>query len=289
MRYTLLVLCLLPAWFAHALEFDLGGLGGSLGIDSGNMRHIEQGLKIARALIPISDAEEMRLGRAVAARVIGRFGLVRDAAATHYLNLIGTALAQRSDRPSIPYRFAILATDDVNAYACPGGYIFVTRGALHMVEDEAELAAVLAHEIAHVSERHIIKALQHSKLMRVSAEVAAEAFARGGPLFERMTDFAVDSLFKGLKKSDEYASDAKALEYLDRLGYDYPAMFDVLRLLEARRRAGQTKVLAKTHPSPRERLSRLKQASRRLKLDPPTGIRLRQRFDRVVASEKATS
>lgn len=289
MRRCLLAACLLLAPPAYALELDLGSLGGSLGIDSGSMRHIERGLNVAKALIPISDAEERKLGRAVAARVIGRFGLERGAAPTRYLSLIGTALAQRSDRPDIPYRFAILASDDVNAYACPGGYIFVTRGALQMVADEAELAAVLAHEIAHVSERHIIKALQQSKLMQVGAEAAAEAFAHGGHLFEQMTDFAVDSLFKGLKKADEYASDEKAMVYLDRLGYDYPAMFDVLTLLDERRKAGQAKVLAETHPSPKDRLSRLKRAIRRLSLGAPTGIRLRQRFDRVAEGEKVTS
>jgi predicted Zn-dependent protease len=263
-----------------AQAFDFSQLGDALGLDPTVTKRINQGAKVISALIPISDEEERILGRDVAARVVGRFGLDKNIRQTYYLNLIGTAIAQRSDRPSLPYRFAILATDDVNAYSCPGGYIFVTRGAINMVHDEAELAAVLAHEIAHVTERHIVKALQQSKLMQVSGEVAADAFKQGGALFQQMSDFATDALFKGLSKTDEYASDKKSIEYLDRLGYDYPAMFSVLKELEQRRKQGMAKVLAKTHPSPSARIRHLKQAESGMKLDAPTGIRLKARFDK---------
>lgn len=261
-----------------APALDLGAIGDALGIDPNIVKRVGQAAKVASALVPISDAQEVKLGRDVAARVIGRFGLERDDGRTRYLNLVGLALAQRSDRPNLPWRFAILATDDVNAYACPGGYVFVTRGALAMVRDEAELAAVLAHEISHVTRKHIIKALQKSKLMAVGADVAAEAFDKGGELFRQMSDFATDALFKGLKKEDEFDADRQALVWLNRLGYDWTAMHDVLRLLDARRKQGKTKVLAKTHPAPLERLRTLKQAEAGMALDAPTGIRLRRRF-----------
>jgi len=284
MKRFLLIILLLIAPGAQAFNLDLGGLGDVIGVDRKTMKRIEQGARIVGALIPISDEEERILGRAVAERVIARYGIEHDPGRTYFLNLLGTALARRSDRPAIAYRFAVLATDDVNAYACPGGYIFVTRGALSMVRDEAELAAVLAHEISHVTERHIVKALQQSSLMKVGAEVAAEAFSKGGALFNQMADFATDALFNGLEKEDEYASDRKALVYLDRLGYDYPAMYDVLRLLDERRRAGKTKVLAKTHPTPASRIRMLKGAQRGLGLDEATGIRLKSRFDSHIKS-----
>ncbi|MDQ7010563.1 MAG: M48 family metalloprotease, partial [Mariprofundaceae bacterium] len=173
MRLILLLATLLLAAPAHA--FNLGGLnigigGGSSHSSSGDsvrdIQRLQQAFRIAQALIPISDEQEKILGRAVAARVIERFSIEDAPEKTYYLNLVGTAIAQRSDRPDIGYHFAILATDDVNAYACPGGFIFVTRGVLDMVQDEAELAAVLAHEIAHVTERHIIKEMQKSKIMK---------------------------------------------------------------------------------------------------------------------------
>jgi len=276
---------------ALAFNFPIGGFGGGNGDRNSaiDIRRLQQGLRLISALIPISDRDEIKLGRGVAARVISRFGIDYNLEATYYLNLLGTTVAQRSDRPNLPYHFAILDTDDVNAYACPGGFVFITRGALHMVHDEAELAAVLSHEIAHVTERHIIKALQHSQMMKVGTQMVAEAFTTGGPLFEKMINTATDSLFKGLKKDDEYDADRKAISYLDRTGYDYPAMFDVLKLLDKRRKAGQTKILAKTHPSPNNRIRELKHAMRKLKLDQPSGIRLRARFDQRLQTKKSSS
>ncbi len=264
-----------------ALAFDLGGFsigGGSGNKDSKRMHQAQKLFKLAQAAMPISDEDELILGKRVAAKVIERYGIENAPQTTYYLNLITTAIAQRSNRPDIPYHVAILATDDVNAYACPGGYIFVTRGTLNMVRDEAELAAVLAHEVSHVTERHIINALRNSKLMKVGTEMVAEAFKTPGPLLDQMTSFATDALFEGLDKSDEYESDEIAIDYLDRIGYDYPAMYDILKLLEIRRTYGTTKVLDKTHPTPSSRLQKLKASASKLSLEKPSGIRLPNRF-----------
>ena len=289
MKYAVaIILSLLLA--TPAVAFDLGGFGiGSGDKDSKRMRQINQAFKFASAMIPISDEEEIILGKRVAAKVIERYGIVNAPEMTYYLNLIATAIAQRSNRPNIPYHVAILATDDVNAYACPGGYIFVTRGILNMVRDEAELAAVLAHEISHVTERHIVNALRNSKLMKVGSEVAADAFKTPGPLLDQMTSFATDALFEGLDKSDEYESDAKAIDYLDRIGYDYPAMSDVLKQLEVRRKYGATKVLDRTHPTPSSRLQNLKTAASELSLEKPSGIRLPNRFAKHTRNHKKSA
>jgi len=290
MRSLVVLLTLLLA--TPALAFDLGGFGiGSGGGDrnSKRMHQAQQLFKFAQAIIPISDEEEVILGKRVAAKVIERYGIVNAPEMTYYLNLITTTIAQRSDRPDILYHVAILATDDVNAYACPGGYIFVTRGVLKMVRDEAELAAVLAHEVSHVTERHIVNALRNSKLMKVGVEVAADAFKTPGPLLDQMTNFATEALFEGLDKSDEYASDEKAVDYLDRIGYDYPAMYDVLKLLEARRKGGTTKVLDKTHPTPKSRLQTLQSTVKKLSLEKPTGIRLPDRFATHALKHKKTT
>ena len=234
MKHVLYLLLML-FWVtpAFAFNFSMGGFGGG-GNQSGqksntvDLRQIQQGLKLVQALVPISDEDEVKLGRSVAARVIARFGIdYTRPKATYYISVLGTMIAQRSDRPDMIYHFAILDTDDVNAYACPGGFVFITRGLLQTVKDEAELGSALAHEIAHITERHIVKSLQHSRVMKVGAQVAADAFTHGGPLFDKMIDHATDSLFQGLKKSDEFEADAKALVYLDRVGYDYNAMFDV--------------------------------------------------------------
>ena len=276
---------------APVQAFNFGALGNALGIDPKTTKRIEQVARVASALVPISEAEEKVLGRDVAARVAGRFGIDPDQNRTYYLNLLGTTLAQHSDRPNLGYHFAILDTDDVNAYSCPGGYIFVTRGAMNMAQDEAELAAILTHEIGHVTEKHIIKALQQSKLMQVGSEVAADAFKNpaGSALFSKMSDFATDALFKGLSKKDEYDADRVSVVYLSRVGYDYPAMNDVLKLLNVRRKQGLTRVLSKTHPSPTSRLRALKKAEKSMHLDAPTGIRLKQRFVRYTEARKNAS
>jgi len=269
-----------------AFGMSVGGFGsGPLGGNNKDMqraRHVKQIYQLARALIPISDEEETALGRGVVKQILTRYQLDHNPEQTYYLNVLGTALAQRSERPQLQYHFAILATDDVNAYAAPGGFIFVTRGALNMVQDEAELAAILAHEIAHVTERHIVKALQQSRLMSVGKEAVADAFKVPDKIFDQMTKFATNALFKGLKKKDEYAADAKGIQYLDRLGYDSPAMYDVLELLDERRKQGKTKVLAKTHPRPSDRLKKLKSKSEELGLYQPTGIRLPERFHHFI-------
>lgn len=275
---------------AFDMGFSMGGLGSTQsGHGSKNrgisLRQLQQGMKVAQALIPISDEQERKLGRGVAGQLIARYGVDHVLGETYFLNLLGNTLAAHSDRPDIDYHFAILATDDVNAYACPGGYIFVTRGTLAMVRDEAELAAVLAHEIAHVTERHIIKALQKSDLLRAGTEIAADAFVQGsGQLFDELISYATNLLFEGLEKDDEYDSDRQALVYLDQLGYDYRAMYDILRLLDDRRKAGQSKVLTKTHPAPLNRLHELKNSESGLKLEKPTTVRLKSRFSLHIRS-----
>jgi len=103
--------------------------------------------------------EEVRFGREVAARVIARYGLYENLQLMKYVNLVGKVLAMSTNRPELEFRFAVLNTDEINAYAAPGGYIFVTRGALAKMRDEAELAGVLAHEIGHVVEKHVVKEL----------------------------------------------------------------------------------------------------------------------------------
>ncbi|MDX8403249.1 MAG: hypothetical protein R8K54_02435, partial [Mariprofundaceae bacterium] len=122
MRLMLVIGVLLMPLPAHSFGIDIGGFGLGSGSDraSKRFRQANDLLKVAFALIPISDEEEIILGKKVAAQVITRYGIEDDAETTYYLNLIVTAIAQRSDRPDIPYHVAILSTDDVNAYACPG-------------------------------------------------------------------------------------------------------------------------------------------------------------------------
>ena len=94
------------------------------------------------------------MGRALSARLIYKYGLIKNKKQTNYLNLVGHTVSRLSSRPELEFYFGILNSPDVNAFACPGGYILITKGALDLMDNEAQLAGVLAHEITHVSLRH---------------------------------------------------------------------------------------------------------------------------------------
>ncbi len=117
--------------------------------------------------INISEKDERAIGEAVSAKLIDRFGIYQDPAVTKYVTLVGTVLAQASSRPSLDWKFIVVDSEGVNAYAAPGGIVHITKGALGLIKSESELAGVLAHELAHVTEKHTIKAIQKAKMVDV--------------------------------------------------------------------------------------------------------------------------
>lgn len=203
-------------------------------------------------------AEEIRFGREIAARIVGRYGLLDNDGLMKYVSLVGRSIAMNTGRQEIQFRFAVLDTDEVNAYAAPGGYVFVTRGAVSQMRDEAELAGVLAHEIAHVSRRHIVKELNiqaedasaasgMARLIGGTSEAARTAFAQA-------VDKALDILFKdGYKREDEIDADRSGVSYAALTGYDPNGLAGFLRRIgPAKEKA--TEVLDKTHPGWQERV-----------------------------------
>jgi predicted Zn-dependent protease len=209
-----------------------------------------------------SDVEaEIKMGREIAARILGRYGVVEDAELVRYVNLVGKSVAINAGRPEIEFRFAILATDTVNAFAAPGGYIFVTKGALNLMSDEAELAGVLAHEVAHITEKHIVNELG-IKGTSTSAASGIAALAGGSTDAARVAlqtavDQAVSLLFeKGLKREDEYEADSVGTLYLANTGYDPKALQRYLKKVEALK-GDSVSVMNSTHPAFGERLQSL--------------------------------
>ena len=203
---------------------------------------------------------EVIFGRELAARIVGKYGLYEDKNLTRYINLVGKSVSQYANRPEIEFRFAVLNTDMVNAFAAPGGYVFVTNGALKAMEDEAELAAVLAHEVAHVAERHIVKELN----IKGSEESPTTGLARmmgGGTdvmrgVFTEMVDRAVEILFeKGLKKQDEMDSDSIATMAITNAGYDPTALKRYLTKISGGEK--YTMTIVETHPSFNDRIKGL--------------------------------
>jgi Zn-dependent protease with chaperone function/outer membrane lipoprotein-sorting protein len=213
-------------------------------------------------------AEEQAIGQATAAKMVAVLGLYENPAMVKYVNLVGRSVSQFAGRPDLGYHFGILDTEIVNAFATPGGYIFVTRGLLANVNTEAELAGVLAHEVAHASERHLEKELRTRKLAGVGTEAATEQATAGAPISElsevaqKIASAAVDTLLAGkLSRDKEKEADTKGVELVAAAGYDPTAYEEFLNWLgeasgqaENRRALG---ILTASHPKYSDRVAQV--------------------------------
>ena len=232
---------------------------------------------VVSSLLPIGYEEESSIGQAIALQVVARYGgTVDQPDMVRYVNLVGRSVALTSDRPDIPYRFAILEDNSINAFAAPAGYIFVTRGLLRQIQNEAELAAVLGHEIAHVSQKHILEVIQRSKRLAGVTE-AGLAYATANPAaFKNIIDGAVKKLLdEGLDQGKETEADALGEEFAARVGYDAGAYVSLLSRL--RDLKGDDRALFKTHPNFSARIQAVQQTIQGKNLK-PTGLLLPDRF-----------
>jgi len=235
----------------------------------------------------ISDVQaEIEFGQSIAARILGRYPMVDDSSLSGYVNLVGNAIVLHAGRPELTFRFAILETDNVNAYAAPGGYIFVTRGAMGLMRDEAELAGVLAHEVAHVTRKHIVNALNirgsDSGTQAGLARFLSGAGDAGRVAFSQAVNKAVGILFeKGLAKEDELDADNTGTVYLATTGYDPTALkryINRIKALESKRLS----VMNSTHPSFQDRLKALSMQLASLGIDSGKFPTVTSRFNQYV-------
>jgi beta-barrel assembly-enhancing protease len=206
--------------------------------------------------LQISDAEEQQLGASVSERMRQRYGVAQDAKVHRYVALVGGVLAQASTKPNLPWTFIVLDTDAVNAFAAPGGFIHITRGALALIADEAELAGVLAHELIHVTERHTIRAIQKNKTIQMGAD---ETLSGNAALLNKLTERVyLDIVEKGLGRGEENESDEKGVVIANTVGYAPQGLQRFLtRLQERNKDAKEKRGLFASHPEMKERLDRL--------------------------------
>ena len=240
----------------------LGTLGSVTGVPALGSVQPARTLSDARgAFSDMEEAEEIELGRSIAAAVGARYKVSRDRALTRYVALVGNTVAAASDRPDLRYYFAVLDSDEINALAAPGGFVFVTRGALALMPDEAALAGVLGHEVGHIALRHhgeTIKA-QKRKSLAVSGLQQGLAFtsvsAFSGLIGATADALAEQIVLKGHSRGEEMESDKVGFEYAARAGYDPAGLREFLAALAARgaRDAGVAKFFS-THPGTDERL-----------------------------------
>lgn len=218
----------------------------------------------SKAARPITDEEEYYIGRAVAANLLSSYNLLKNNRLTEYVNYVGQSAVLHSDRPYTygGFHFAILDSNEVNAFACPGGIIFITKGMLNAVKNEDELAAVVAHEIAHISHRDGISSIRKARWTEAAAIIGTQAAKEYGSqelanlvtLFEGSIEDIVKTLVvNGYSQSQEYDADKAALSYLSKAGYKPEALKDFLNRLVSKGKGSEGGLL-KTHPATADRL-----------------------------------
>jgi len=238
---------------------------------------VRGGSTLVSGLLPIGYEEERSIGAALALQVLARYtGVYDQPELTRYVNLVGRAVALTSDRPDIEYHFAILNHDSINAFATPAGYVFITKGLLKQIQNEAELAAVLGHEISHISEKHILEVMQRNKQLAGVTEGGLTAVGRNPQLFKGLIDQAAKKLLdEGLDQNKELAADRLGAVFAARVGYDPQAYVTLLQRLRTLK--GDDQAFFKTHPNFSSRIEEVQAGLRALR-QPLTGTLLAERF-----------
>lgn len=243
-----------------------GGLGISFGGNkgAGNAVNVtEMASLLSQSLEQIDEPKEIQIGRHLAAVLVGAKPLHPNANLQRYVNRLGRWISLQTPRPQLPWTFGVLDDEGYNAFAAPGGYIFVTKGLIDRMADEADLAAVLAHEMAHVVGKHHLKAIQKSAQSGLLTRALATQVGGGvgGALSEQLLLLGRDLYSRGLDQSDEFEADRIGVTYATAAGYDPYGLLAVLQQMAATPGDNPAYALTfSTHPSTTARLEQLENA-----------------------------
>jgi predicted Zn-dependent protease len=267
MKTTAFVLAMLAITVpAHA---QLGGLSGA-------MRRAQQVADAKQKLddLTFSDEEERTIGSAVSDKVRQRFGVVQDPAVHKYVTLVGTTVAKASDKPDLAWTFIVLDTDGVNAFASPGGFVHITRGALGLIQNEAELAGVLGHEIGHVVRRHTINALRKNAAVKMGTQAASSRASFLGAVADRVYDNVLENAYD---RGDELDADRLGVELPAKAGYAPNALAVFLQRLDDRNKdQAERNGLFASHPDTKERIQKANAQAASLKTTALVAARYKQ-------------
>ena len=219
---------------------------------------------------------EDRLGKTVAATILGKYKQSKNEKLINYVNLIGQSIVETSGRKDIYYYFTVLKEDEPFAVACPGGFIFISTGLIKLLQNESELAGILAHEISHVNEKHVLDDLDTEGGTGASmlTQMLMARHTTTTVALSEMSDKAITMVLdKGLNEDDEFDSDIAAILFLQKTGY-YPQSY-----LDALSRLPTDKLThSKTHPDLDNRIKALKEIFPNDLLN--SGVKLKERFDK---------
>ena len=247
-RVTTIMLGMLLGWTLSAAAFEL------------NINKLVDAVSKTKDLKSVDDKGEAEIGNGVAANLLGAVPLVQDEKLQAYVTRLGLWIALQTERADLPWRFGVLDSDGINAFAVPGGYVFITRGLLLKMRSEAELAGVLAHEIGHVLKRHHLQAIQKNAQTGIVTDLMSIAAdnSRQGELSQKAIGASTELYARGLDKDDEFEADRIGVVLAARAGYDPYGLPAVLQTLEAMNAQDSNLALMfKTHPAPAQRLQLL--------------------------------
>jgi predicted Zn-dependent protease len=214
--------------------------------------------------ILINSLEEVQIGRSMSETIVKKeIPPLDDPAKQLAVNRIGNRIVQASDRKEIVYHFMILDSPDLNAFALPGGYVYIYNGLLGRVDEQA-LAAVLAHEVGHVAAKHSIKKLQAALGYDLLMGIALVGLGNKDPQLAeevgRLSNTVYDLLSRGYSRQDELLADRLAVKYLSQAGFDPHAMVRVLEILQKEKGpGGRVFEILSTHPRMEERIKKVKE------------------------------
>lgn len=245
----------------------------------------------------ITEEEEYYIGRAVSALILSRYTVYENRSLTSYINIVGNAVAVHSDRPETyaGYHFLILDTEEVNALAAPGGFVFITKGLLKRCRNEEMLASILAHEVGHVNAKHGLQSIKKSRLLDAFGIIGQEAVQRFGPeelaqltnVFEDVLgDIAENLIERGYDRKYEYEADRLSVQIDLKTGYNPNGLLDFLATMTGDSSQESGKGWFKTHPSAAQRMNSIKKEISAIKNIPEVGSARTERFKQAMRALK---
>lgn len=217
-----------------------------------------------RELILISTAEEVRMGLSFAKQINKEYNFSKDRRLTEKVRNMGRKIAANSWRPGVKYTFRVIQDDKVvNAFALPGGPVYITTGLIGKLRNDNEIAAVLAHEVAHIEARHSMK---HIQMAMLAQGITAAVFHED----DQKTERTVAGLLSGLlalrfSRHHEIEADSIGIEYANRVGFSPWGMVGVMEVLaEQEKKTGSIPVFLRTHPLSKERMKEARRNARKL-------------------------
>lgn len=218
---------------------------------------------LSQSLEQIDEPKEIEIGRQLAAVLLGTKPLHPNMALQRYVNRLGRWISLQSARPDIPWSFAVLDDPGYNAFAAPGGFVFVTKGLIDQLADESELAGIVAHEITHVVSKHHLKAMQKTAKAGLLTQVVASQLKSdlAGGLSSQLLSLGKDLYSKGLDQADELEADRNGVALAARAGFDPYGLVAVLQQLRTATPDNPMFTLTfSTHPAPQVRLDQIELA-----------------------------